>query len=280
MLLSALSPRLLGTPEELAPLRFGTIDPGSPFSPRHLFRAGKPAFELSLWCGTCPFLFQRQEGASSTLSSGAPMVEERQRDLSDVPEAVIAAFADLLPKGDYLPLLLEVAPELVAPHAQRDYFTHEQVATWGVDTFWGLPEDPRTFYYRTFETAVTPDAHLYEFVVPMVPPSWNDREQVGRYVDLLSSGVRPTAVALSTLDICQPALDDGSTDYYAHWGLTHFLLDGHHKLEAAAVSGQKVHLLALVSLEGSLAARDDVMRLPQLLSQLPRARGSVQGACP
>jgi hypothetical protein len=28
----------------------------------------KPAFELSFWCGTCPFLFERLEGAHETLS--------------------------------------------------------------------------------------------------------------------------------------------------------------------------------------------------------------------
>ncbi len=259
-------------------MRFGAIDPKSPFSPRYLFMAGKPAFELSLWCGTCPFLFQRQGGADGTLSSEAPLVEDLERGLSDVPEAVASAFADLLPEGEYLPLLLEVAPELVAPRDQRDYFTHEQVVTWGVDAFWGLPENPRAFYYRTFETAVTAEAHLYEFVVPMVPPSWNDREQVRHYVDLLSSGVTPTAVALSTLDICQPAMGDESTDYYAHWGLTHFLLDGHHKVEAAAISGTRVRLLALVSLKGSLAGPDDVMRLPQVLSQPAQVRSGAEDA--
>ncbi|WP_400999585.1 hypothetical protein [Agromyces sp. GXQ0307] len=174
--------------------------------------------------------------------------------------------------GDYLPLLLEVNPELVAPHDERDYFTHEQVATWGVDSFWGLPENPRTFYYRTFETAVASDEHLYEFVVPMVPPRWNDRERVEHYADLMAGGVTPTAVALSTLDVCQPATDDESTDYYAHWGLTHFLLDGHHKMEAAAKAGEKVRLIALVSIQGSVAGGDDLMRLPEVLSRVPQAR--------
>ncbi|MFD7540197.1 transposase [Streptomyces sp. NPDC059819] len=39
-----------------------------------------------------------------------------------------------------------------------------------------------------------------------------------------------TTVAISTLDVCQSAL--GLADAPAtHWGLTHFLLDGHHKTE-------------------------------------------------
>ncbi|MGH3349378.1 MAG: hypothetical protein ACRDPS_01845 [Nocardioides sp.] len=166
-------------------------------------------------------------------------------------------------------------PELVAPNDGRDYFSHEQVATWGIDSFWGLPENPRTFYYRTFETTVESDEHLYEFVVPMVPPSWNDRERVQHYRDLMDRGVTPTAIALSTLDICQPAIDDDSTDYYCHWGLSHFLLDGHHKLEAAARSGGTVQLLALVSLDHSLALPEDVARLPELLARLRAGRASA-----
>lgn len=283
MLVSALSPRLLGVPIEQAPLHFGRADgtlpesPGSgtettPFAARYLFRSGEPAFSLSFWCGTCPFLFERKEGANGTMSAEADVMSELETPVQSVDDRVLAVFSSLLPEGEFLPLLLEVQPELVAPHSHRDYFTHEQVATWGVDSFWGLPENPRTFYYRTFETRVTPDEHLYEFVVPMVPPDWNDRDRVQHYRDLMGQGVAPTAVALSTLDVCQPAMADESTDYYVHWGLTHFLLDGHHKVEAAARSGASVRLLALVSLDGSLAGPDDLHRLPGLLSQPRSAR--------
>lgn len=275
------SPLRLGVPDDQAPLHFGRADGKrpkdadagpAPFAARYLFMSGKPAFELSLWCGTCPFLFERKEGANGTLSSESERLKELEQPLSDVEPDVLAAFSPLLPEGDYLPLLLEVRPALVAPNDERDYFTHEQVATWGVDSFWGLPENPRSFYYRTFETRVTADEHLYEFVVPMVPPGWNDEERVAEYAQSMEQGQVPTAVALSTLDVCQPAMDDDSTDYYVHWGLTHFLLDGHHKFEAAARTGWPVRLLALLSMDGSLAGPDDIHRLPDLLAQERRAR--------
>lgn len=272
MLLTSLPPRRLGVPEKEAPLHFGRSDPKSPFSTRYLFMSGKPAFELSLWCGTCPFLFERKDGANGTLSSEVDVMAELERPVMTVDDHILATFSSLLPEGTYAPLLLEVRPELVAPHDARDYFTHEQVATWGVDSFWGLPENPHTHYYRTFETAVKSDEHLYEFVVPMVPPRWNDRGRVQHYRDLMRQGIVPTAVALSTLDVCQPATDDESTDYYVHWGLTHFLLDGHHKFEAAAEEGAPVRLLALVSVDGSLAGADDLNRLPALLAQEQSAR--------
>lgn len=267
VLLSSAPLRRTGVPVEQAPLRFGRTDEAHPFAARYLFMSDKPAFELSLWCGTCPFLFERKEGANGTLSSEVEPLAALEEGLSSIDERVVGKFAPLLPEGNYLPLLLEVSPELVSPHDERDYFTHEQVATWGVDSFWGLPENPRSYYYRTFETRVKADEHLYEFVVPMVPPRWNERDRVEHYRGVVRRGGTPTAVALSTLDVCQPAMDDESTDYYAHWGLSHFLLDGHHKFEAAAEVGAKVRLLALVSLDGSLAGPDDLARLPELLRQ-------------
>lgn len=169
-------------------------------------------------------------------------------------------------------MLLQVTPRLVTPVADDDYFAHEQVATWGVDSFWGLPENPRTPYYRTFETPVAANAHLYEFVVPMVPPTWNDRLRVQRHAAALAAGSLPAAVAVSTLDISQPALADGCSDYYEHWALTHFLLDGHHKLEAAAVTGRPLQLLALVAIDASLAREDDIRRLPEIRAREARQR--------
>lgn len=262
-------------PWDEARLRFGGQTPGQPFAARQLLLSGNPAFELSLWCGTCPFLFERKDGANSTLSAGIGQVAVLEQGMTSADVQAVASVASLLAEDEYLPLLLQVTPELVSPLSERDYFSHEQVATWGIDSFWGLPEYPRTVYYRTFETAVDKDEHLYEFVVPMVPPGWNDRARVGHYEALLRAVTTPTAVALSTLDVCQPATDTDASDYYVHWGLTHFLLDGHHKLEAAARLGAPVQLLALVSSGGSLAGAEDLARLPAI-----RARDAVTRARP
>ena len=46
-----------------------------------------------------------------------------------------------------------------------------------------------------------------------------------------------------------------------HWGLAHFLLDGHHKVEAAARAGARLRLLSLLSVDGSLADRPEIERL-------------------
>ncbi|WP_137994867.1 hypothetical protein [Streptomyces vilmorinianum] len=268
-------PRRLGGPAPEARLHFETEpqEPGGRLGRRLLVVDGEPAFELSYWCGTCPFLFRRLETARQTLSLDG--VQDRLTGALADPgdEGVIDAFGALLPEGEYLPVLLRVEPRLVIPGREGDYFSGEQVTTWGLDQFWGLPEYPHTPYYRTFETAVDASAHLYEFVVPMVPPTWNARERVEEYIELMSRGTVPTAVAVSTLDVCEPAIDM-SADYYKHWGLTHFLLDGHHKLEAAATAGRPVQILSLLALGESLAEPDDCARLPALRTQLRSARST------
>ena len=184
-------------------------------------------------------------------------------------------FAGLLPAGEYLPLLLSVQPQLVRPGEPSDYFSEEQVATWGIGTFWGLPEYPHTVYYRTFEAPVDADAHLYEFIVPMVPPTWNEPTRTRKHAERLAVSSRPTAIAVSTLDVCQPAMSNQSLDYYSHWALTHFLLDGHHKMDAAAQSGRPLQLLSLVSMDGSLASKDQIERLPNLRSAAPAKRTAL-----
>lgn len=269
MLISAGPPQSVGT--ATAPrLRFGEESKadGTWRGRRLLWLDDAPAFDLSFWCGTCPCLFQRLEGATTTCS-----IADAERSLADgiqgIDQDVVTQFGQLLPRGDYLPLLMAVEPRLIRPSHAGDYFAEEQVATWGLNGFWGLPENPRTPYYRTFGTTVDSDAHLFEFVVPMVPPSWNDSNRVAAYASELAGPSRMTAVAVSILDVCQPA--GGSGDHVTHWALTHFLLDGHHKMQAAADSRQQLQLLSLLSVDASLAHPDQVNRIPQLRALPPRA---------
>jgi hypothetical protein len=261
VLLAAGTPRTLGSADPR--LRLAAPGVEDAFPRRTLRLDGRAAFDLSPWCGTCGVLFQRLEGANEKLAVRAA-TDRLTEGVEDPDDPVAELFGALLPRGSYRPLLLELRPRLVRPAAPGDYFAEEQVRTWGVDPFWDLPESPRTPYYRTWQTRVADDAHLYEFVVPMVPPSWNEAAVVDRHRELLAHTARPTAVALTTLDVCAPATDGDGDEWYWHWALTHFLLDGHHKLQAAAEEGRAVRLLALLSLDGSLAEADALGRLPEL----------------
>ncbi|MFK0017642.1 hypothetical protein [Streptomyces sp. NPDC091027] len=280
MLINAAEPRRLGTPDAGTPrLRFETetrTTTTGTYPTRRLIKIdGEPAFELGVWCGTCSFLFERLEGSHETLSLQG--VQDRLRGtLKDADdEDVLRAFGEVLPEGHYLPLLLQAEPRLRTPGAKGDYFSEEQVSTWGVSQFWGIAESPRTPYYRTFETEIDASAHLYEFVVPMVPPAWNNGEHVEEYVELMGRGTIPTAVAVSTFGVFEPAISPPDNDQYAHWCLTHFLLDGHHKLEAAAKSGSPVRLLSLLALDEVLAAPEEWSRLSELRSRPRVPRPSI-----
>src|SRR4051812_38578812 len=81
-------------------LRFGEDGDGG-HGPRRplLFLDDRPAFELSFWCGTCQFLFQREPGANQTLS--LTELESRLADGADgLDGETIDAFAALLPAGE------------------------------------------------------------------------------------------------------------------------------------------------------------------------------------
>jgi hypothetical protein len=261
----------LGVPDSR--LRFGEEpkESGAWAGRRVLSLDERPAFELSFWCGTCQFLFRRLEGANDTLS-----LDGLQMRLSDglrgFDDEVIGAFAQLLPEDDYLPLLLTVVPRLTMPSSPGDYFAQEQVATWGLSSFWGLPEYPATPYYRTYQTRVTETAHLFEFIVPMTPPTWDDPATVAEHAQRLSGSSAPTAIAVATLDVCAPAVDTQSVDYFEHWGLTHFLLDGHHKVHAAAELGRPLQLLSFVALGASLATPEQTGALSNLRGQQDETR--------
>ncbi|MEZ5225776.1 MAG: hypothetical protein R2710_03620 [Acidimicrobiales bacterium] len=265
-LLDAQQARRLGSQDSVLTIGEEAKSPGAWAGRRLLSVSGAPAFELSYWCGTCPFLFQRLEGSNGTQS-----IDELQTKLSDglsgVDDAVIAAFEPLLPIGSYVPLLLEIQPTLTHPVKPGDYFAEEQDATWKSSSgFWGLPENPRTPYYRGDTRQLDEENTLFEFVVPMVPPNWNDRSKVEAHAKRLAISSQLTCVALSVLDVRQRAFADTPEEALIHWGLAHFLLDGHHKIEAAAAAGSRLQILSLLSIEHSLADDAAVERIVDSLA--------------
>ena len=139
--------------------------------------------------------------------------------------------------------------------------------TWGDNAFTGLPEYPRTPYYRAATERFGDETWLFELVVPMVPPSWNDRGLVADHAERLRVSSRPTCLALGVLDIRQRAMWATAEQAWIHWGLAHFLLDGHHKIEATASIGARLQVLSLVSIGDSLAPPADVARLPAILGR-------------
>jgi hypothetical protein len=231
---------------------------------RRLRLDGEDAFDLSFWCGTCPLVFERLEGSNRTLSS-TDLQERLNSGVSSIDEELQAAVSALMSTGTYVPLLLSVFPKLVSPGSKGDYFTHEQVAHRGIDGFWGLPHHPKTPYYRGGSWQIDEHELLFEFIVPMVPPRWNNAVRVAEYEIQLRAGRTPTVLAMSIVDHTQPF-----DSFDSHSGLMHFILDGHHKLEAAARARMPITLMSFLSIEDSLEHPQRVRDIARLIESRPK----------
>jgi hypothetical protein len=233
---------------------------------RYLTIDGVPAYQIAYSCGTCGLVLRRQPGAPADQLSVNEVRARLAAGLDTLDDAVIAAFAARLPRGDYLVMLLDVQPRLTAPGSAADYFAVDGPAAWQNEEYeYGI--DPTNIsYYRLGHGSVGAHEELFEFVVPMVEPGRLKPEVVEHYT-AQSSGT-PTAIALGLLDIQGPWFRRAR-----HAGLFHFLLDGHHKMAAAAAAGRPVRLLTFVSSNDSLATDEDLLSLPAILTT---ARNNAQ----
>lgn len=89
-------------------------------------------------------------------------------------------------------------------------------------------------YYRGRSLPLDEHCQLFEFIMPMFPFTWLDPKRLSHYSDEITRGILPTAFTLSILDVKQPAVWKGDPKITEHWCLAHYLLDGHHKMHAAA----------------------------------------------
>ena len=172
---------------------------------RFLTVEGKAAYHLGNICGTCPFFFERLDGANQLIDAAA-IRDAVNAGIDSVEVEAAQCFQALLPNGNYKALLFDIAPRMVALGTSDDYFANEQVQTWGLDLFWNLPHDPRVQYYRGNTRCFDAHATLFGFLIPMIPYNWLDQNRVTDYLD---STCQPTAVALSVLDVKQRRFSAG-----------------------------------------------------------------------
>jgi len=246
-------------------IAFATEGGGSwPAWNRFITLDGKKAYHIGNICGTCEFFFERLEGANDKVSP-AELSQRFKAGIMQLDEDFLQSLAVALPVGEYTTLLVKCVPKRVLPSEPGDYFREEQVALWGVNSFWGLPHYTKTEYYRTEPVHMTNARGFFEFIVPMVPKRWLYLDAVIAYKAALSGGKMPTALAISVLDIKQPADWDGDPATNAHWCLTHYLLDGHHKTLAASELGLPISVLSFLSVENGVSTREQIGEAVKLL---------------
>lgn len=218
---------------------------------RFLAIDGVPAMHIGNICGTCSFFFERLDGASK------PSIDILRTDLAgglvDIHPATVERFGALLPEGRYALALIERPHVRVEQGTADDYFVRDKQDPYDD------PMEPNTHYYRLNERSAVDlgkdqygDSNLgFEFIIPLAQPV--DAATISSYRERIDAGVRPTAISLSVLDIKQPSNGD------THWCMAHYLLDGHHKVEAAAQAQKPVTLLAFLPLEGGICREEDLL---------------------
>src|SRR5215472_2384008 len=128
---------------------------------------GERAHHLGNVCGTCPFVFQRFEGANDKVSP-QELTNLLRTGVSKLEQPVTQRVMESLPAGEYKVLLLSCLPQFIVPSTHGDYFVEEQVEAWGPDTGDdGSTHDTKSEYYRTATIPFAARSTLFEFIVPM-----------------------------------------------------------------------------------------------------------------
>ncbi|HEY3269211.1 MAG TPA: hypothetical protein VGM37_20045 [Armatimonadota bacterium] len=244
-----------------------------PWEPRYLTVNGDRAFDMGNHCGTCSFLFERLEGAPNERSPGR-LDGALRSGLRRLDDAALNAASPLIPKGEYDVILLAAVPRLVSPFSDADYFFREQADLWGAQAwdYWtGLPHFTHTAYYRLPDIAMGKGEMLFQFIVPLIPPALADEKTVKAYMERLEAAESPTALAVSVLDVKQPAVwgGDQEPEITKHWCLAHFLVDGHHKVCAAARAHRPITLLSYLDRNEGASSPDEIDAALAVLSAAP-----------
>lgn len=231
---------------------------------RFLLIENKPAYHIGNVCGTCAFFFERLEGANKSFSIDE-IRNDLQKGISNLDSETIDKFKLILPKGDYFCAILEINPYKISLGEKTDYFANEQVETWGIDGFWNLPHYPKIEYYRSLTKKISEAERLFEFVVPMFPENWLDAKTVDFYKKQIEDKQKPMAVSISVLDVKEPADIDESEEFYSHLCLSHYLIDGHHKISASSLLNEPITLLSFLAVNESIANKEQVEKLFSIL---------------
>lgn len=222
---------------------------------------GKPAYEIGNICGTCSFYFERLEGANQSVQP-KETIEQLNEGLKSLEKEVVKSVSTIIPNGKYKILLLTIYPKLVELGKENDYFTKEQIELWGLDGFYGIPYNPKVPYYRGTDQNIKENEKVFEFIIPMFPQTWLDKTRLEYYDNEISKGTIPTAICLTVLDIKAPAVwnNEEQPEFVGHWCLAHYILDGHHKLYAAAKADKPINLLSFLAIDECILETDSDIR--------------------
>ena len=222
----------------------------------HLYRIGN-------LCDTCPALFERF--ASAPLPLAPPALSQCLRDgLVDLSPEIVDTVAAILPDGIYLVALLDILP------AQVENIPGGSSRSAGYCWEISPPREaspPTAGWRRRLEwlagrtrlpTQALIEETLAEAALPLVGHEALDPAAIDSYKQIILAGKKPTALAFSLVDVRYPSGKGFD------WRLAHFLLDGHHKLAAAAQLGKPITLLSFLNARQSFAPQEWIDKAVEL----------------
>ncbi len=226
---------------------------------------GANVFHIGNICETCEFFFERLQSPPPQKKL-QQVVGSLKEGVNNLGSEILDPIGQILPNGDYEILLKEIHPKLIELSGKEDYFFEEQMRTWDpreFDEIDEMPWNPKTSYYRASTLELENEECLFEFVIPFYENSHLDDDTLLEYSRVLSDGNKPTALALSFLDIKSPIQweEDFKPEYKVHWCLAHYLIDGHHKVHAAFQTGRPLTLISFLNKRGGTASEDGITQV-------------------
>jgi hypothetical protein len=219
------------------------------YSNRYLAINASEVWDLGFPCGSCTILFGRTSETNIEMSPHA-VSERLNAGVAGLDDELIRSCSRVVPVGEYIVCRLSMKPRLVHPAGSEDYFTHEFERTRQHG------HDPGTAYYRGRTGLLPPEVGLgawtllVEMAVPLYPIDRCDELTVEEWRLKLHSGHAPAALTLTTIQDVWEYYDlEPGSQPNRHIVLTHFIMDGHHKMLAASQDRGDIDVLAFINLE-------------------------------
>ena len=233
---------------------------------RYLTIGGEKIYHIGNVCDTCEFFFTRIEGSAKNINP-KNITKKVNNGISTLDLKVIDSLKKIFPKGKYQVLLSQIQPKLVKLQSQNDYFCNEQSKLWEIDPMVGKPHSTKTEYYRLNTKKLEESNGLFEFLIPMFSQNQLDKKCVEEYINKIANDHKPTAIALSVLDIKQPCdWEEMNEDIKTHWCLAHYLIDGHHKVYAATKKSTPITLISFLTIDKGISLKEDIDSLLQQMN--------------
>lgn len=239
-----------------SPLQFSLPKPDSgPWKVwyRYLTIDGTNVFNTGNVCSTCCCYFEYLPGdKQSNIAIAEQFSETLNAGLRSLDSKTLQQAEMLIPDGDYFVLLYTIKPKEVFFGDENDYFSNEKKTLWDVfnDEESIDPEDPKTSYYRLQTKKIIDDGFkslLVECLVPMISSQDLNKERVRFYQEQYRQGIISTAFSVAIWDKKAPdSHPNYNPDVRGHDLLAHYIIDGHHKVYAAALEDKEITLLTYV----------------------------------